>query len=496
MFRYGEAQQERCQFKHALVRDAAYNSLLRERRAEMHRRVATSLREFSPENVQPELLAHHYGEAGLFIDAASYWLVAGKHAVARSANPEAVAHLKRGISATTKADTSGKASSLEVDMQICLGTANTARGGYASTETENAYLRARELLGGSRDDPRAFSVLHGLTMSYMNQARFGDFSQAEEMLLHAQNMGQPLPMLVAHRILAVAKNGQGHFVDARAHAERAADLSNEHDLSELSGQYGHDLGVGVYWHLAIPLLFMGRFDSAEAAGERAKELAANSRHENTAQYSSLWIGHNCLVRREWREAIEVGQRMLEEAKTQSMAMWQVFGRYILGCGLAATGHGKVTLDELSRAREEAERVNILWFRPTALRFAAQAYADASQLERSIECLREAEELLDSTNERWWAPEVHRFKAEIYARCERESGEIDQALGQALGIAREQESKLFELRASMDLAQLWNQQGRSDEARALLQPILDYFTEGVGTPELTAGRAFLAELSLS
>ena len=185
LFRQGAPPHATYLFKHALVQDVAYGTLLRSHRQHIHARIAEALRSLFPSRVdsEPELLARHYAQAGLPMEAAPWWLLAGQRAVARSANLEAIAHLSQGLDVLRQLPQDGKASNLELDMQISLGSARIAARGYSSVETEQTYVRARELLSEVGDEPRQFAVLHGLCMVYWNRAEFRrNLEVAEEMV--------------------------------------------------------------------------------------------------------------------------------------------------------------------------------------------------------------------------------------------------------------------------------------------------------------------------
>src|SRR5215212_6212094 len=271
-------------FRHTLIQDTAYDTLLRSRRQQIHQQIAAALT--SQGEVEPELIAHHLTQAGRLAAAAPEWLRAGRRALARSANLEAIAHLTRGLEALHKLPISEAVGSLELDMQISLGLAHTAVRGYSAPETEQAYARARALLSQTDEDCRSFAVLHGLAKVHWTRAQLASMRQvADEMLARADRQTGRLPRLVAHRAMAVVLNTTGHFAQASQHAEQAGALYVPDEDRDTAPLYGQDVGVGAHWHLAVARLFMGDVRASQASGMRAEELAGSLKNLSTTLYN-------------------------------------------------------------------------------------------------------------------------------------------------------------------------------------------------------------------
>ncbi len=494
VFRRGTGPEAVYVFKHALIQDTAYDALLRSRRQQIHAGVAQALRTQFAEQVanEPEVLAHHYSQAALHAEAAPQWLLAGQRAVARSANVEAVAHLRRGIEAVAHVVSKAQASSLELDMQISLGSALIALQGYSSTETEAAYLRGRSLLDELGEDARRFPVLHGLCMLYWNRAALDrNLEVAQDMLRRAVQQDETLPKLVAHRVLAVVLNPLGRFERARAHAEQALSLYDPVRHRDTAHLYGHDMGVGALWHLAIALLFQGHVDRSKTFADRASDLARSLNNATTLAYDALWFSFTSLLRRDWETARARAEQMIEEASRRSMALWVVFGRYLFGSALAALGRSEAALDQLRQGRQAADRLEHSIARPLTLRFEAQALADLHRTDEALERLEQALAIIDATGERWLESEVHRALGEV----RRQDGAFAEAcFVRAIQVARTQDARLLELRAASSLARLWRDDGRECEARDVLLPVYQAFTEGFDAPDVAEARALVEELA--
>lgn len=497
VYRRGVRPEPTYVFKHALIQDAAYETLLRGRRQQIHKLIAEVLKSRFFERVrnEPEVLAHHYTHAGLWEQAAPLWLEAGQRAVARSANHEAIANLQKGLEVLKSFPEKVDTRSLELDMQISLGAASIAARGYSALETEKAYERGRSILAKIGDDPRQFAVLHGLSMCYINQAKLEQqLGVAEEMLKQSELQNDPMLKLVGHRVMAVTQNVRACFSIARDHAEQAAMLYDKELHRDSAFHYGHDQGVSTDWHLSMALMFLGFLDESSKVEKRASDLARELKHANTILYDSLYSAFTSLVKRDWERALRVSEAMIEDASARSMALWVVFGLHLRGSALAALARSEEALKEIHRGRDEASRLNHWWFKPITLRFEAQALFDLGRVEEAFGCLDEAERLIEATGERWWASEIHRFRGELDMTSDPSGNKGEASFLRAIDIARSQESKLYELRATTSLARLWDRQGKHQAARDLLGPVYSWFTEGFDTADVKEAQAFLNQLN--
>ncbi len=484
-------------FKHALIQDTAYGTLLRGPRQQIHARIAQALRSRFSSTVdnEPELLARHYTQAALPAEAAPCWLLAGRRAVARSANLEAIAHLAQGLDVLRQLPRSGAVSSLELDMQISLGSARIAARGYSSAETAETYVRGRELLDEVGDDARQFAVLHGLCMVYWNRAQLEkNLEVAEEMLVRAERQNDTLPKLVATRVMAVVLNPLGRFADAREAAERAVNLYDPEQHRDSAHHYGHDMGVGSYWPLSIACLFLGYRDASDDAASRASALLRQLQNANTTAYNSLFAAFTSLVKGEWQHARDTATQMIEHAASRSMALWVVYGRHLLGSALAALNEAEPALAEIRRGRADAAKLSNSVFKPMTLRFEAQALATLGRFDEAFARLDEALETVEATQERWWEAEIHRIRGEISRQSKSPQYDAEASFRRAIDVARDQQAKLFELRAATSLGRLWQEAGKNSDARVLIAPLYKWFTEGLDSPDLQNARALLDDLS--
>lgn len=450
--RRGTAPEATFTFKHALVQESAYETLLKTHRQQLHGSIAKALVRSFPTiaQTQPELVAHHFANAGLLLEAAPEWLRAGQQAVARSANIEAIAHLTRGLEIVRSLPASKACRDIELAMQISLGSAQIAARGYSAVETERAYARARELLTEA-DDARTFAVLHGLAMVYWNKAQLPAMSNvAEDMLMRAGRFGERVPTLVAHRVMAVALNTVGRFKEAREHGARAAGLYEPEKDRQTAHLFGHDQGVGALCHLAIALTFLGEDTEAKTTAVNAAKLAQSLNNANTMLYNSLWSSFMSVVRHDWAEAYETATAMVVEAERRSMALWAVFGRHFLGCSLVGRGAAEAGIAELRRGRSDAEKLENNIFLPMTLSFEAQALAALGQFDEALKQIALALQAVGQTQEQWWQAEIHRIHGEILLAGESRAGYQEQ-FRRAVDISAHQGAKLLEERALTGMA---------------------------------------------
>ncbi len=497
LFRRGVPPDATYVFKHALIQDAAYESLLRSSRQQIHARIAEALRSGFSARVEnePEVLAHHYTRAELLKEAAPWWRLAGQRAVARSANLEAIAHLTHGIDALLRLPEDRARVDLELDMQISLGSAQIAMKGYSAVESVKAYLRGRELLAKTGDDQRQFAILHGLCMVYWNRAQLAQMLEvAEDMLARAERQSDSLPKLVAHRVMAVALNPMGRFADACSHAQKAVELHDPQQHRDSAHQFGHDMAVGAYWHLAIARLFLGQHAESNEAAGHASALARSSQNANTTLYDYLYRSFTGVVKNDWATTRDTATKMIEQAVARAMALWEVFGRHHLGSVLAAIGEPEAALEEVHRGRRGAELLNNTIFKPMTLGFEAQALARLLRFEDAIRCLDQAILLVEETEERWWEPELHRYRGLIERQRNGSAAACERNFRRAIEIARKQDSKIFELRGIIDLADFWVEMNRVNEARDLLAPFEDLIIEDVETKDSRKFRILLDRIS--
>ena len=499
IFRQGTPPQATYSFKHALVRDVAYETLLKSRRQQLHGRIAEVLRERFPEVVEgrPEVLARHCAEAGLAQEAIRYLTKAGHQALERSANAEATGHLAQGLSLLESLHAGPERDAVELDLLVALGPPLVATKGFTNPEVEKIYLRARALCEGRGDTRQLVPVLVGLANIHLLRAELGQArEQGEECLTLAQHQDDPGIRMAAHRMLGSTLHFLGEFPQARAHLEQANALRERYQrrfdasLYLISGSrvYCRSIFARVLWALGYP-------EQALSASDEALRLAEETSHSHTlAQALSLSAAFH-LDRRDVPRTERLAREAVALATEHDFPYWRATGR--LWCGWALVQqrnieHGVAQIRQsLAQFRARGDIQTI----PHALTVLADVYGQVGEPQKGLEALAEALGVLERTNERRREAEIHRLRGELLLSLPgQHADEAEGCFERALAVARQQSARMWELRAATSLARLWGEQGERQKARELLAPVYGWFTEGFDTPDLKDAKVLLDELA--
>jgi predicted ATPase len=496
LYQRGMPPQATYVFKHALIQDAAYQSLLRSTRQQHHQRIAQVLAARFPETAetQPDLLAHHYTEAGLSAQAIHYWQRAGQRAIERSTHLEAIAHLSKGLEVLgTLPDTPERAQQ-ELDLQITLGAALSATKSWAAPEAGRAYARARALCQQIGETPQLFTVLRGLWAFYVVRAEYQTALElGEQCFALAHSLQDPSLLLEAHHTHWDTLFFVGEVVAAHAHMEEGAALYDSQQHRSHTVIYEEDPEVcrldvraHVLWHLGYP-------DQALRSIHSALTLARDIAHPYSLAHAlgmATWL-YQC--RREVRLTQEHAEAVMTFSDAQGFPYWAAWGTLLRGWVLTEQGQGKEAIAQLHQGLAAYQATGAEVCLPFGLALLAEAYGKVGQTEAGLTTLAEALATAHRTGERGWEVEIHRLKGELLLRRASPIEEVEACFRQALEIARRQQAKSLELRTALSLARLWQRQGKRAEARELLAPIYDWFTEGFGTADLQDTKALLEEL---
>jgi len=484
-------------FKHALVQDAAYQSLLKRTRQQYHQQVAELLEARFPETVAtaPEVVAHHYTEAGSAAQALPLWQQAGQRALQRSANLEGIEHLTKGLAVlATLPDTTDRLQH-ELDLHVTLGPAFIATRGYASPEAEHTFARAWEICQRLGEPPQRFPVLYGLCAWYWvggkhRQAR----DQAEQFLHLAQRQEDAAPLMVAHRALGLPLYFMGEVAQAREHFAQSIALYDPQQHRTLAFAYGQDPGVAALALDAYALWLLGYPDQALRRSQEAYTLAQELAHPFTLAYMFATQAMFHQYRQDREEARRHAEAATRICREQGIPYW-------LGIGLILQSWARATRlqpAEQIPAMHEGMTVyrateSALWL-PYFLTLLAETYGAAGQPDAGLRFLDESHTVMGRTQERFYAAEVHRVQGElVLAQAADQHAQAEACFQHALDVARRQQARSWELRAAMSLSRLRQQQGKQAEARALLAPIYGWFTEGFDTADLQEAKTLLDEL---
>jgi TOMM system kinase/cyclase fusion protein len=486
-------------FKHALIQDAAYQSLLRSTRQQYHQAIAEVVEARFPElcETQPELLAHHYTEAGLSAQAIPYWQRAGQRALERSAHVEAIAHLAKGLGLLKTFPDIPERTQQELTLQITLGAALRVTKGSVAPEVEQTYARARELCQQVGETPQLFSVLWGLWAFYHGRVALQTARElGEQLLTMAQRVQDPALLLQAHRALGITLRFLGELSAARAHLEQGIALYDVQQHRSLAFLYGgSNPGVACLCYASDLVWALGYPDQALRRSHEALTLAQELSHPLSLVAALVWAAIVHRVRGERQVSQEQVEAMIAPLTELGSPSWLAQATMLGGWGLAEQGQEVEGLAQMRQGLTAYRATGAALGLPHFLAWLAEACGSAGQAEEGLHGLAEALSIVESQGQRWWEAELYRLKGELLrARAAEHHTEADTCFRQALEIARRQQAKSLELRAAMSLSRLWQQQGKRDEACELLAPIYGWFSEGFDTADLQEAKALLTEVS--
>jgi class 3 adenylate cyclase/predicted ATPase len=497
VYQQGTPPQATYTFKHALIQDAAYQSLLRSTRQQYHKRIAQVLVEQFPETAetQPELLAHHYTEAGRTEQAISYWQRAGQQARQRSANPEAVQHLTMGLALLATLPETPERDQQELNLQIALGPALVAAKGRAAPEVEQVYARALELCRQVGETPQLFPTLRGLCRFYQGRGALPTARALGEQLLRlAQREDVPTPRLEAHEALGSTLFYLGDYAAAQTHLEQGVVLTDP--MAQRAQALRHDVvpGVRCLAIVAWALWCLGYPAQAVQRSQEALALAQTLAHPQSlvfAQYFAAFLHHR---RREAPEVQMQVDALLPLATAQEFPLYVGLGTCLRGWAAAVQGESMAGLAQMHQGMAAVLATGQTLTQPLCLVLLAEAAGHAGQVEEGLHLLAEALAALEASGRGDLLAEAYRLQGELLLRqAAPDAAQAEACCQQALAIARRQQAKSWELRAATSLARLWQQQGKRAEAHQLLAEVYGWFTEGFDTADLQEARALLDTL---
>jgi class 3 adenylate cyclase/predicted ATPase len=527
LYQRGVGEQTRYFFKHALIQDMAYQSLLKSTRQQYHQQIAQVLQEQFPATTetQPELLAHHYSEAGLREQAIPYWQQAGQRAVQRSANVEAITHFTKGLELLKTLPDTPERAQQELTLQIALGRSLMLTRGFTAPEVRAVLSRTLELCQQIGETPQLIPALWFAWGFYIFRAEWQTARELGERLIFlAQRTHDSAALLGAHRGLAEALYFSGNLGSSRTHFEHALALYDPQQCRSLIASLGSDMGVNSLIFLAHVLWLLGYPDQARMRSRAALTLVQEIAHPQT---TALVWGWDIVVNFDLREIQSVQQRaeaeisLCKEQGFLSHAGWGILWRtWALVMQEQAKDGTKYIQAHLAASRAAGLEA----LRPYVLALLAEAYGKTGQVEEGLTALAEALVAAEKTGERWYEAELYRLKGELTLQQSRASlgqvqdkspashnksevsnpqhptpstqaeADAEACFQKAIDIAQKQQAKSWELRASTSLARLWQQQGKKHEARNILSEIYNWFTEGFDTKDLQEAKTLLEELA--
>jgi predicted ATPase len=486
-------------FKHALVQDIAYESLLRRTRQQYHAHIAHVLATRFPNTneAQPELLAHHYTEAGLYAQAIGYWQQAGQQAIQRSANLEASQHLTTGLALLATLPETLSRAQQELDLRMALGPTLIATHGPATLEVEQTYARTRALCQQIGETPQLFSTLWGLCRFYRARGALPTARELGEQLYRlAQRETAPTPRLEAHDALGSTLFHLGEYATALTHLEQGIALTDPTVQQALALRHDVAPGVTCLAYAANILWCLGFPAQAVRRSQEALALAQTLSHPYSLVFARYWAA---LLHHRRREASAVqaqAEALLTLATAQGFPLWVGLGTCCHGWSLAMQGQCKAGMTQMRQGLAVILAAGYMLARPLCLVLLAEAAGHVGQVEEGSRLLAEALVAFEDSGRGDLLAETYRLQGKLLLRqATPDAGQAEACFQQAVAVARHQQAKSWELRAVMSLARLWQHQGKRAEARELLAPVYGWFTEGFDTADLQDAKALLNELEV-
>jgi tetratricopeptide (TPR) repeat protein len=495
--RRGEMPDASYTFRHSLICDAAYSTLLRAQRQHLHARIVTVIKESFPSLVeqQPELLGLHCTEAGLIEEAVGYWGKAGRKSAARHAKIEAVVHFRRALALLASVPHMHDRRRQELELESALARALMA-GRNGAEEAGQSYRRARKLCEELGDASALVPVLGGLAMVHLGRCELSLARQTAEDLFRLGERQNDLAACFAGRFFrGVCLYWVGEFVPAKDELEQMLDFATpEADVSS-AAVAAWDMRIAAQCFLSLTLLVLGHADQALS---RSRLTVAQSRALRPPQILArelTYAGLFNLLRRADDEALVLAEEAISIATDRRYPFWLEVACIIRGFALAARGNAVEGLRLAREAAAERERAGSVGGQTYFLGLLAELYERTNRPDEAWEVLRTASDLVETTGERWFEPELHRMRGEWLLVHRRHAQDQAEAwFRRAHVLARQQGAKLWELRAATSLGRLWLSQGKGGDAYALLTSIYGRFTEGFNTPDLTEAKTLIDALS--
>ena len=483
-------------FKHALVQDAAHDSLLRNARRQLHAQIAEALESHFPEIIdgQPELLAQHYAEAGLIEKSIAYWGKAGRRSVARSTMAEAAAQFQKGLDQLALLPENSERQRQELEFRSALGAVLIAVKGFSAAETGHAYARARELWEQLGSPSEFLQVPYGQSLYH---AVRGDLHMAqrldEDLRRLSRKRNDAAGLVMAHWSSGRDLMFVGRFASSRSHLEQALAIYNPNTHHLLVEQAGFHFQVVLRVYLALVLFCLG-FPDQGLEWHRAAIAEARALHHPPSLLTSLTFGCRLLSLVGDDTTLEVlADEVNAVTVEQGFPFWDALGMIYRGWLKVKNGDVAEGMSLLRRGSSAYRATGAEVWMPHHIALLAGAYEISGHIEEAVTQLSEALQIVERTGERWLEAELYRRKGRLLLR-QGNSEAAGELYRKALSIAREQEAKLWELRSAVSLARLRRDEGRRAEARDLLAPVYGWFAESFATPDLKEAKALLDEVT--
>jgi TOMM system kinase/cyclase fusion protein len=491
LYRRGLPPRARYLFKHGLIQDAAYESLLRSHRQEFHQRIAEVLERKFPQTAesQPELVAHHYTEAGKAVEALGWWYRAGEKALRSSGHKEAVGHLTRALELLSALPESPERDQREIGLRVSLGVAAGSATSFAEPEVQRSFERARDLCGRAGQTPQLFPALRGLYIFYVLTGKPRTARETAQQLLRlAESANDPVTLLSSHQTMGFTSMVLGDLPQARVYLEKGIgfyDLERARSAPILAGPQP---GVECLGNLSWVLWFLGYPDQALARSQEMLAVARELGQPFSIACALFFAGELRAFRREPDAVREINEELLGLSTRQELPYWRIMGTAQRGWLRTQEGRAEEGVADI----RAGSQFGGMRRDPHVFAFLAEAWRSLGKTAEALEALDGSVDMVDAGQTLYQA-ELHRLRGELLADQGAAEEDVVDQFACALGVARQQSSRALELRAATSLARHWAARGKKAEAREVLEPVYAAFTEGLETPDLVEARGVLERL---
>jgi len=481
-------------FTHDKLREVAYAEVSAPQRRLIHRRIAQSLEVLRADDLDAVSvqLAAHYEQAGLLEQAIPYYQQAASRTQNVFAHDEAINLLHRALMLLNMLAQSSQRDEHELTLQTSLGTSLVSLKGYAASEVMEVYIRARALceqLGKPVTPP----ILRALAIAHISRTRFPQAVEiGEQFLLKAEHDHDLILIVEAHYILGVALFWQGSFVLSRAHLEQAINQYDPRQSHTHITLFSQDPRVTCLIRLAFDLWCLGYSDQATQVSQMALAYARELSHPLSLVYAMFWETLLHTFKREVGKSRERAESVIALCREHQLGYWLSAAMAFHGWAVAEQAAFEIGIAEMNEGMTAFRAAGGEFIQPYFLALLAEQYENIGSIEKGLMLVNQAIAQVDQSGEHWCEAELFRIKGELL-HLRRDDAEAEIALSRAFAIAHSQEAKPLELRAATSLARLWHATSRSAEAKQLLVPLYEWFTEGFDTPDLHAARALIAQL---
>lgn len=501
VYRRGEPPDATYIFKHALVQDVAYESLLRSRRHQLHSRIADVLSDHFADTVEtePEIMAHHLAQAGRLEEAIGYLRRAGERAIRRSANVEAIRHLQKGLDLLQMLPETSEREQVQLGIDVILGQALIAGRGYAAPETKDVLLRAKSLLHHLSEPSDRFAVLYGIWACYYVAGEVVLQQQAAvEFLKAAEQANDRAALCIAHRALGTTYVTMGEFVSGRRHLEEARSLYDPISHARFRYQYGQDIGAAGLCYLSWALWHLGHVEQAAQVAREAIAYAERLSHPHTTAYTICHArGMLDVFRRDSSGTLAYTEAVIALCQEHGFPFWTAGAQILNGWAKYMQGNASEGIEVLQSGLQKWRKTGARLWLPLFLTIEAQAYAAIGRTDLALETIEQAIAVASEKGERWAVAEILRVKAALVLIADSAGvAEAEVLLTESINTSRSQQARSWELRASCELARVWQQNGRANDALLLLQDVIGQFRENEVSEDLVTARAALRDLGES